>query len=215
MLTEPKPGLRDRAKTERMRRIREAAEKLFNGRGYENTTTKEIAEEAEVGEATLFRYVTNKRDLLFLVLGEGLDKAIAAIAVNDAQLAKTSVTPQDYVDRVNAIHQARAAFYAKDPENVLSYLQNGLTAGSRLGVESIRQGDTVIALTQAVLDEARTAGLLVPYVNTHAAAQNCNGIYIHEVLRTPVRHFDPDDLWDRMRVRIAAQIEPLLPGLHP
>ncbi|WP_181157633.1 TetR/AcrR family transcriptional regulator [Microbacterium sp. MYb62] len=200
--------------SERRDRIRAAAERLFAEQGYENTTTKQIAEEAEVGEATLFRYVSNKRELLLLMLGDGLDQTLRMIRDEDARRAPSCATPQDFVDRVYAIHQARAEFYLTDPDNVLRYLQFGLTAGSTLGLESIRQGDEVIAITKAVLDTADDAGLLLPGVSTQAAATNCNGIYIHEVLRTPVRDYQPESLWDRMRARLAAQIEPLFPGLR-
>lgn len=211
----PPQGLRDKAKIERLRRIRTAAEELFNERGYERTTTKEIAEAAEVGEATLFRYVTSKHELLLLVLGERMDKVIQAIKNEDTKRASTCASPADYVERIYAIFKSRAEFYATDPENVLNYLQYGLTAGSQLGAESIRQGDEIIALTKSVLDQAREAGLLLPSVNTWAVAQNCNGIYIHEVLRTPVRKFGPQAMWDRIHERMAAQIEPLFPGIHP
>lgn len=213
MLAEPPQGLRDKAKTERRQRIRVAAEKLFSERGYAQTTTREIAQEAEVGEATLFRYVTNKHELLLMVLGQGLDKMIRAIQDEDARLASSGATPQDYLDRVYAVHRARANFYMTDPENVRTYIQYGLTAGSQLGTESIRQGDEVIAVTKAVLDDADQAGLLLPIADTQAAAENCNGIYIHEVLRTPARQFSPEALWDRMHVRITAQIKPLFPDL--
>ncbi|ALU41349.1 hypothetical protein AS188_15765 (plasmid) [Kocuria flava] len=214
-MTVPPQGLRDKAKTERLRRIRAAAEELFSERGYEHTTTKEIAEAAEVGEATLFRYVTSKHELLLLVLGERMDKVIQVIKSEDLRRAPTSCAPADYVDRIYAIFKARAEFYTTDPENVLKYLQYGLTAGSQLGAESIRQGDEIIALTKSVLDQAREAGLLLPFVDTWAVAQNCNGIYIHEVLRTPVRKFGPHAMWDRIHERVAAQIEPLFPGIYP
>lgn len=211
---EARPGLRDRAKAERMRRIRDAAKELFVSNGYEHTTTKQIAEVAEVGEATLFRYVANKRDLLLLVLGEKMDETIAEMVAKDGQLERSTKTAQDFVNRLQTIYQARASFYAKDPENVLSYLQQGLTVGSKLGDESIRQGDQVITLTQKILDQAKEKGHLIQSIDTRIVAQNCNGIYIHEVLRTPVRHFNPVDMATRLHARIAAQIEPLFPTLH-
>ena len=72
-------GLREKARIERYQNIRAAAERLFNERGYEHTTTKEVAELAGVGEATLFRYISNKYELLLLVIGERMDMALEAI----------------------------------------------------------------------------------------------------------------------------------------
>lgn len=202
-------GLREKARIERYQNIRAAAEQLFNERGYEHTTTKEVAELAGVGEATLFRYVSNKHELLLLVIGERMDTTLQAIEDADKELAANTSTARDYVERIYAIFRARARFYATDPENVTSYLHHGFKAGSQLGAQSISQGDRVIALIAAILDDARKAGYLSADVDSLIVAQNCNGTYIHEVLRTPARGFRPEDLWEKLRERLRVQIEPL------
>ncbi|MUU72009.1 TetR family transcriptional regulator [Pseudarthrobacter sp. GA104] len=202
-------GLREKARIERYQNIRAAAEQLFNERGYEHTTTKEVAELAGVGEATLFRYVSNKHELLLLVIGERMDTTLQAIEDADKELAANTSTARDYVERIYAIFRARARFYATDPENVTSYLHHGFKAGSQLGAQSISQGDRVIALIAAILDDARKAGYLSADVDSLIVAQNCNGTYIHEILRTPARGFRPEDLWEKLRERLRVQIEPL------
>ncbi|MCO4250338.1 TetR/AcrR family transcriptional regulator [Pseudarthrobacter raffinosi] len=202
-------GLREKARIERYQNIRAAAEQLFNERGYEHTTTKEVAELAGVGEATLFRYVSNKHELLLLVIGERMDMTLQAIEDADKELAANTSTARDYVERLYAIFRARARFYATDPENVTSYLHHGFKAGSQLGAQSISQGDRVIVLIAAILDNARDAGYLSADVDSLVVAQNCNGTYIHEVLRTPARGFRPEDLWEKLRERLRVQIEPL------
>jgi AcrR family transcriptional regulator len=202
-------GLREKARIERYRNIRAAAEQLFNERGYEQTTTKEVAERAGVGEATLFRYVTNKHELLLLVIGERMDTALQAIEDADKEHAAKTSTARDYIERIYAIFRARAQFYATDPENVTSYLHYGFKAGSQLGAQSISQGDRIIALTASILDSAREAGQLTAKVDARTVAQNCNGTYIHEVLRTPARGYRPEDLWEKLRERLRVQIEPL------
>lgn len=202
-------GLREKARLERYRNIRAAAEQLFNERGYEQTTTKEVAERAGVGEATLFRYVSNKHELLLLVIGERMDMMLQAIEDADKEMATSTTTARDYVERIYAIFRARARFYATDPENVTSYLHYGFKAGSQLGAQSIAQGDRVIALTASILDSAREAGYLAAQVDSGVVAQNCNGTYIHEILRTPARGFRPEDMWERLKERLRVQIEPL------
>lgn len=68
-----KQGLRERNKLEKMNRIRSAALELFQAKGYEATTTKEIAEAADVAIGTIFMYANDKRDLLFLIFNDELD----------------------------------------------------------------------------------------------------------------------------------------------
>jgi len=52
----------------RLEQILDAAALLFARRGFHRTTTREIAEAAEVAEGTLYNYFSNKDDLLFGIL---------------------------------------------------------------------------------------------------------------------------------------------------
>lgn len=72
----PKLGLRERNKLDKLARIRRAALELFESKGFDATTTREIAELADVGIGTVFMYADDKRDLLFLVFNDVLDKVV-------------------------------------------------------------------------------------------------------------------------------------------
>ncbi len=77
--TEPgPPGLRERNKRDKLRRIRDAARTLFIARGFDDTTTRAIAQCAGVGLGTIFVYAENKRDLLFLIVNEQLEEVTRA-----------------------------------------------------------------------------------------------------------------------------------------
>lgn len=69
-------GRREANKLEKRARLRQAAERLFRKRGYEHTTTREIADEAGIAAGTLFLYARDKQDLLFLVMHEHLRRAV-------------------------------------------------------------------------------------------------------------------------------------------
>jgi AcrR family transcriptional regulator len=66
-------GLRERGKSERQRRLKEAAKAVFSDVGYDAATTREIARRAHVSIGTLFVYAKDKRDLLFLVINDELN----------------------------------------------------------------------------------------------------------------------------------------------
>ena len=72
-LLTPFSGQREKNKLEKLQRIREATRELFVEKGYDETTTREIAVRAGVGIGTVFTYAENKRDLLFLVANDELD----------------------------------------------------------------------------------------------------------------------------------------------
>jgi AcrR family transcriptional regulator len=67
-------GQRERNKLDKLRRIKDAARELFLAKGFDDTTTREIAIRASVGIGTIFVYAENKRDLLFLIVNEELEK---------------------------------------------------------------------------------------------------------------------------------------------
>src|SRR5499427_5460958 len=74
-------GKRELNKQDKLRRIADAARKLFIANGYDEASTRQIAVKAGVALGTLFLYAANKRDLLFLVVNDELeDVAIRAAA---------------------------------------------------------------------------------------------------------------------------------------
>lgn len=52
-------------------RILQAARHLFAHKGYDGTTTRDLAQKAGVAEATLFRHFPNKKAILIAVVTEG------------------------------------------------------------------------------------------------------------------------------------------------
>src|ERR1700691_4985390 len=73
-------GLRERNKLDKLRRIKEAASKLFILKGFDDTTTREIAVRAGVGLGTVFVYAATKRDLLFLIVNDDLLRVVEKAA---------------------------------------------------------------------------------------------------------------------------------------
>jgi AcrR family transcriptional regulator len=62
------PTRRERRVARRLEQILDAAARLFAIQGYHRTTTKEIAEAADVSEGTLYNYFDSKNELLFAIL---------------------------------------------------------------------------------------------------------------------------------------------------
>jgi AcrR family transcriptional regulator len=73
-------GLRERNKLDKLRRITEAASDLFTKKGFDDTTTREIALRAGVGLGTIFVYAATKRDLLFLIVTGDFEELVERAA---------------------------------------------------------------------------------------------------------------------------------------
>jgi AcrR family transcriptional regulator len=102
-------GRRELNKRDKLLRIKRAARDLFRARGFDETTTREIAERAGVALGTLFTYASNKRDLLFLVGNDALEElAQAAADTIDARLS--------LIDNLLAAFRPLYDFFGSQPE---------------------------------------------------------------------------------------------------
>ena len=104
----PTDGLRARNKLDKLRRIKDAAQRLFIANGFDDTTMREIAVRAGVGLGTIFLYAKDKRDLLFLTINEPLEHI--------TQQAEGSVDPAaPLVDNLIAIAKLHYRFFGEQP----------------------------------------------------------------------------------------------------
>ncbi len=71
-------GVREKARLESIDRIISAARTLFVELGYDSTTLQKIADSSNLAIGTLFHYISDKRDLLYLISNEELDKVTTA-----------------------------------------------------------------------------------------------------------------------------------------
>jgi AcrR family transcriptional regulator len=72
-------GLRERKRQQTRQEMISAAMRLFEERGYEQTTVAEIAAEAGVSTKTFFNYFASKDEVLFPHLSRRIDAAVALI----------------------------------------------------------------------------------------------------------------------------------------
>ncbi len=102
-------GLRERNKREKLIRIRRAARQLFERKGFEGATAREICRRAGIGTGTLFLYVRDKRELLFLVFRDEARRLYreAASRVEDEMSLPVAMM---------CFFSAFIEFYARNPE---------------------------------------------------------------------------------------------------
>jgi AcrR family transcriptional regulator len=101
-------GLRERNKRDKLKRIKDAARMLFIAKGFDDTTTREIAVRAGVGLGTVFIYAENKRDLLFLIINDQLDEV--------TQAAQAAIDPTtSLIDNLLKVAELHYRFFGEQP----------------------------------------------------------------------------------------------------
>ncbi|WP_113699078.1 TetR/AcrR family transcriptional regulator, partial [Nonomuraea lactucae] len=77
-------GIRERKKQRTRRALIEAALRLFDEKGYEETTLAEIAAEADVSTRTFFSYFASKEDVVFFDTDTRLERTLHLVATRAA-----------------------------------------------------------------------------------------------------------------------------------
>jgi len=170
------PGLSraERKKRDTLERIKRAARTLFARKGFEATTTREIASAADVGIGTVFLHAASKQDLLVMIFREEAGRAVdaaldnlpegplidALLRIFDALiahhernigLARVFVKELPFVD--DARH-GRAAFMSDLFRRMAAIIERAQERGElRPGIPSLRLAKNLFALYLGILLE--------------------------------------------------------------
>jgi AcrR family transcriptional regulator len=99
----------DRKKADKLQRIKVAALKYFQIKGFDDATIREIAKDAGVALGTIFNYAENKRDLLFLISNEDLREVL--------EEARRSVSDKrSMLENIVSIAECHFNYFAKQPK---------------------------------------------------------------------------------------------------
>jgi AcrR family transcriptional regulator len=127
---------RTRKKLEAMRRVQDAAIALFEARGFDAVTVEEVAREADVGVASVFRNFGSKEQL---VLWDEYDPLLF-----DA-LAKKLADKRPLAAIEAALVESLGTLYARDRKRVLRRADliaqsAALQQAARAGIQALREG---------------------------------------------------------------------------
>jgi AcrR family transcriptional regulator len=100
------PGRIERSKRDKLERIKRAARKLFGRKGFDATTTREIAQAADIGAGTLFLYAGTKEDLLVLIFREEIGRVVTE--------AFATMPARPLLDQVLHLFGAMIALHERD-----------------------------------------------------------------------------------------------------
>jgi AcrR family transcriptional regulator len=181
----PPPALSrvERKKRDKLDRIKRAARALFARKGFEATTTREIATAADVGIGTVFLHAISKQDLLVMIFREEAGRAVDAALDNLAEeslidgllrifgaliahhqrnigLARVFVKELPFLD--DARH-GRAAFMSDLFREMAVMIERAQERGElRRGIPSLRLAKNLFALYFGILLEWLGAAGITP-----------------------------------------------------
>jgi AcrR family transcriptional regulator len=141
-------GLRERNRLDKLRRIKSAAAKLFISKGFDETTIREVAAQADVGLGTVFVYATTKRDLLFLTVNEDLEAVVT-------QAAAAKRTDRSMLDGLLSIFRRYYEYFAQEPAlSRLCLREMAFYASSPEAKRFLRMRERLISLIESIVRSA-------------------------------------------------------------
>lgn len=201
------PTLRERKKQENMARLRAAARELMWEKGFDQVTTREIASHAQVGEATLFRYVASKIDLFMLVYGEEFEGVIARCEDFERDNPIDMSNPEHVLGRILDHYGRLSALYVRYPELAYTYVKESFGSPTEIGRSGLEHGDRFYAVLRGILGAAQRGEAFI-VADPSTLAFNCHALYIHEVLRSHGRELSTTAMPDRLRDRLEFMLRP-------
>lgn len=168
-------GRREQNKLEKRSRIVAAARALFTHKGFQATTSAEIALAARVASGTVFTYASTKEDLLIMVFHEEIvelsERAYKA-ALREDGLIKQAVA---FFNTIVAHHE-RDLPLARALMRQLGYVES---LELRVIVEEITL--TTQGLLGRLVDAAKAQGEVAPDVPSIAAARSLFGLFYYHL----------------------------------
>jgi AcrR family transcriptional regulator len=154
---------RERRKEETLRRIEATGWKLFRAHGYEATSTREIADAADIAAGTFFNYFPEKRALLIHLMQGRIDAAV--------ERAFRTMEPGTLEAELTHVFSALTDAYASDHRLSRVFIKELLfTDGARRAASAAWTFELVAKIAR-LIETARGRGDLEPSVEPMAAAQ--------------------------------------------
>lgn len=191
-------GRRERGKLEKLARIRAAAHRLFAEHGFANTTTRQIAAEADIGSGTLFLYARTKEDLLVLIFQDEVGRRV------DRAFERVPKAP--LLDQVLHVFNALIEHHAADPALGRVFVKElPFVDEPRHGVaQFVRQ---LYDRLGALIDAGKARGEIADDVPSRLLAQNLFGTCFQQLqmwLSGGMPALEPND--ERLRAALELQL---------
>jgi AcrR family transcriptional regulator len=167
-------GRIERSKRDKLERIKRAARKLFGRKGFDATTTREIAAAADIGAGTLFLYAGTKEDLLVLLFREEIGRVVSD--------AFATMPARPLLDQALHLFAAMIALHERDRGLARVFVRElPFVEDRRHGVAEMMA--TMLAGIAGLIERAKSRGELLAEVPAPRLANNLFSLYFVQLQR--------------------------------
>ncbi len=142
---------REEKKRQTRKAILDAAIKLFDQKGFDNTSIEELAKEAQIGKGTVYSYFETKKDILFAFCEGRLE------LIHD-EVQKKQNDSVSFIDRLVIIFMNEFEFIANHKDFGRLFLQQTLFPDETQGKGNNPPERKWLELFYTIIDEAAAKG---------------------------------------------------------
>lgn len=190
------PTRRERKAAARKREIINAAAHLFAEKGFHRTTTRDIAEQADISEGTLYNYFNSKDDLLLDIM-DMIDDVPSKADPSDQAIFEDT---REYLITMMKGRREMLDQYHPMLQSVLSEILVNPELRQRYYTEQINPGIQLISHhLEQLLEKGQLRDIEVPYMARMLVALML-GLFVLEVLGDPLIQSQ----WNELSGEVAA-----------
>jgi AcrR family transcriptional regulator len=165
----PPQELVERRRTE----IIEAAYQVFASKGYAAAGIADIAEQLGIGHGTFYRYFKNKRDIFDQVVDHGVERIVAALALETPEPAKTL---EQFRDQLGHMAERLFSLLDSDPGLGQVVLLEATSIDHEMTHRVLGLIDTFGALTASFLRNGLKCGFLRADLDAESVGRAITGL---------------------------------------
>jgi TetR/AcrR family transcriptional regulator, cholesterol catabolism regulator len=166
-IVQPPTSRRERAKQEKLIRIKNVARDLFAKQGYEATTVRHISDAADIAVGTVFTYFKDKSHLLVKLFEEELEITWQKVLTEEPRVS--------LLENLLSVFTKLLEFYKKDDRLSVSFLREVLTMDASQGWSL--QLQNFIGHLASLVQQAQERGEVRRGVDLRQAAANFFALY--------------------------------------
>jgi len=160
---EKKPTSRRRVARKRRAEVLDAAARVFHAKGYSATTIQDIADEVGILKGSVYYYISSKEDVLFEVLQEVHEAAMAAVL-------EAIATDGDVLERIRAFVETLTRFNADNQVRMGVLLQDFRSLSEPRRQQLVKERDRYDRMLRALIEEGQQQGLVSADIDPKLAA---------------------------------------------
>ena len=177
------------SKAEKRKRVCDIAAKLFVERGFEKTTTRDIASATGMNTSAIYYYFDDKESILYEILVRIMDKSLR-------RMREIAESDMDLKDKLNAVIKLHTEIYGIDPDTMELIVYN-LKSLDRKHWKEIRDKQREYAkIVVKILDEMQKRGKIAPLNTTTCTFALFGMIQWAHRWYNPKGEITPDQLCD-------------------